>query len=387
MISITDKHNCCGCGSCQQICPVSCITMKSDVEGFCYPETDTDKCINCNLCEKSCPVIGPVVKKEPENSYYSYSLIEDIRKKASSGGLFQTIADWVIDSGGIVFGARFDKQWNVIHDYSDKSEVVTAFCGSKYLQSRIGDCYKLAKAFLEDAKTVLFSGTPCQIHGLKRFLKKEYKNLITIDFVCHGVPSPAIWQSYLDFTAKKSGIDINRISSINFRDKSTGWKNYSLTIKDYQKCIASTSFRQDSYMQLFLRNYILRPSCYNCKFKDGTNVSDITLGDFWGVSDVLPEIDDNKGLSIVLANTSKGTDILSEIKSIVINPLALQDCIYRNPSYNSSSSEPVDRNTFWNSFYQKEYLGALSFLKSIQPSAFSLMKHRIKTFLRSLLNK
>lgn len=384
MIVVNDKHNCCGCGACSQTCPLSCVTMKTDKEGFCYPETDTDICTSCGLCETVCPMTGTVDKKKPENTFISYSSDETLRKNGSSGGMFQTIAQKVISLGGIVFGARFDDNWNVVHDYADNKEGITAFCGSKYLQSRIGNSFKQAELFLDKGKTVLFSGTPCQIHGLKKYLKKDYPNLITVDFVCHGVPSPSVWQSYIDFTARRKSIDRKNISSINFRDKCSGWKRYSVTIKDDNNVSESTPFNQNSYMQLFLRDYILRPSCYNCSFKNGANISDVTLGDFWGVNDIHPEWDDDKGLSVCLANSTKGAEILSRLDSTVVNPLPLQDCLHKNPSYYHSAQEPLDRPSFWNSFEENGYNGALAFLKSIKPSAFSTVKFRIKSFFRSL---
>lgn len=384
MIVIDNKHNCCGCGACVQACPQSCISMQIDEEGFYYPKTDSQKCTGCGLCEKVCPVMQPLYKITPENSYVSYSSVEKTRKNGSSGGMFQTIAEYVINQGGIVFGARFDNEWNVIHDYTDHIEGLKVFCGSKYLQSRIGDCYRQAKSFLDNGKTVLFSGTPCQIHGLKRYLKKEYTNLLTIDFICHGVPSPKVWQSYINYNTCKKGLEKKHISDIYFRDKATGWKQYSLTIRQQLGAIASTPFRYDSYMQLFLKDYILRPSCYNCKFKNGANLSDITLGDFWGVSDIHPEWDDDKGLSILLANSSKGTETVSKLDSIVIHPLSLKDCVHKNPSYKCGAKEPINRNAFWNSFNRKGYYGAMSFLKRIQPSAFSRIKQRVKSYFHSL---
>jgi len=387
MMVINDKYNCCGCGACYQVCPQSCISMKYDDEGFFYPHTNTDLCTNCSLCELTCPTKNDVCNIHPQDTFVSYSLIDNIRQKGSSGGLFQTIAEYVIRSGGIVFGARFDQNWNIIHDYTDTIKGITAFCGSKYLQSNTGNSYKQSKSFLDKGKMVLYSGTPCQIYGLKKYLRKEYANLITIDFVCHGVPSPKVWQSYLDYSISKKGISRQKIAHISFRDKCTGWKRYSLTIKDDQGTKASTPFKKSSYMQLFLRNFILRPSCYNCRFKNGTNISDITLGDFWGVTDIRPDLDDDKGLSILLVNSPKGMEIVSKQTSIICNPMPLSECIHKNPSYNEAVTEPADRPLFWNEFNQDGFVGAIKFLKKNQPSTFSILKYKIKTIFRSLSHK
>lgn len=389
MVVITDKHDCCGCGACVQACPHSCISMHADKEGFLYPESDPGKCVNCNLCEKVCPVdyADAVEIHTPQRTFVSCSTNDDIRKNGSSGGMFQTIAEYVIGLGGVVFGARFDKQWNVIHDYTDNICGIQDFCGSKYIQSKIGECFKQARSFLDEGRTVLFSGTPCQIHGLKKYLRKEYDNLLTIDFVCHGVPSPAVWHSYLNYTANRNGISTEHISGISFRDKRTGWKKYSLTIRKQDGIVESLPFMKNSYMNLFLKDLILRPSCYTCKFKNGTNVSDITLGDFWGVSDICPEQDDDRGLSIVLINSFKGNEIISKLESIKIQSLDFQQCIHKNPSYIGAAKELPDRIPFWHIFEHKGYEGALSFLRSIQPSGFSQLKYKIKIFLRSLLHK
>lgn len=386
MTVIDDKHNCCGCSSCVQACPQSCISLQADQEGFLYPATDTARCISCNICEKVCPMTGHVVNRLPEQSYVTYSTKDSVRNCGSSGGMFQTIAEYVVRTGGIVFGARFDEQWNVVHDCSDNIEGIKAFCGSKYMQSRIGQCFRQAKAFLEEGREVLFTGTPCQIHGLKKYLRKEYDNLLTIDFVCHGVPSPAVWQSYLEYTAANSNVAKEQVSSVSFRDKRTGWKQYSLTIGNNGRIISSKTFRKDSYMQLFLHDLTLRPSCYSCRFKNGTNVSDITLGDFWGVTDICPEIDDDCGLSITLANSSKGCRIISELDSAIVRPMTFQECIHKNPSFVRPAQESPDRDSFWNCFRQKGYAGAASFLKSIQPSRFSRLKYGIKIFVRKLLH-
>lgn len=197
MIHITDKRDCCGCNSCVQRCPKSCIRMREDDEGFLYPEVDESVCIDCGLCEKVCPVIHQARENRPIVVCAAKNKSEEIRYQSSSGGVFTALANEIIREGGVVFGAGFDENWEVKHDCTETVEGLSAFRGSKYVQSRIGDSFKKAEQFLKIGRTVLFSGTPCQIAGLKRFLRKEYDNLLTVDFICHGVPSPGVWREYL----------------------------------------------------------------------------------------------------------------------------------------------------------------------------------------------
>ena len=208
MISITSKEMCCGCAACEQRCPKSCIVMREDEEGFLYPQTDMSKCIDCGLCEKVCPVLNQGEKRKPLYVYAAKNKNPQIQLYSSSGGVFTHIAEQIIQNNGVVFGARFDENWAVKHDYTETLEGLAAMRGSKYVQSRIGSTYQQAKDFLEAGRLVLFSGTPCQIRGLKLFLAKEYENLLTVDLVCHGVPSPEIWRQYLHEIIATGGADI-----------------------------------------------------------------------------------------------------------------------------------------------------------------------------------
>ena len=213
MITITDKSKCCGCNACVQACPKQCIEMHEDDEGFLYPRVDTTRCIDCGKCEKVCPVINQAEPHRPIKVYAAINPDEEIRRQSSSGGIFTLLAEQTIKEGGVVFGARFDESWQVTHDYTESIEGLASLRGSKYVQSCIGDTFLKAEAFLKQGRKVLFTGTPCQISGLKKYLHKEYENLLTVDFVCHGVPSPLIWQKYLSETLE------------NFRAKRGAGKN------------------------------------------------------------------------------------------------------------------------------------------------------------------
>ena len=196
MIIINKREDCCGCSACQQVCPQECITMIPDKEGFYYPHIDLDKCINCHLCEKVCPIINQGTERNPLEVYAAYNKNEDVRAKSSSGGIFSLIAEKVIQNKGVVFGVKFDSDLNVTFGYTDTIEGIGQFRGSKYIQAHLGDTYKIAAKFLKDGRLVLFSGTPCQVAGLKGFLNKDHPNLLTLDIICEGVPSQKIWKRY-----------------------------------------------------------------------------------------------------------------------------------------------------------------------------------------------
>ena len=198
MINICNKSMCCGCAACVQRCPKQCIAMEADGEGFLYPLVDTDKCINCSLCEKVCPMLNPGEERVPLHTYAARCTDEGIRRDSSSGGVFSVLAGEVLAGGGVVFGARFDDDWGVVHDFCTTPKGLAAFRGSKYVQSNIGDSYLRTEAFLKEGRRVIFSGTPCQIAGLKRFLRREYDNLLAVEVACHGVPSPLVWRRYLE---------------------------------------------------------------------------------------------------------------------------------------------------------------------------------------------
>lgn len=204
MIHITDKSKCCGCNACVQRCPKQCIAMREDEEGFLYPKVDVAVCIDCGLCEKVCPVINQNVPKEPLQVFAAKNKNEDQRLRSSSGGVFILLAENIIKQGGVVFGARFDKNWEVEHGYAETLEELEPLMRSKYVQSRIGNTYKEAEMFLKQGRKVLFVGTSCQIAGLHKFLRKEYENLLTVDFICHGVPSPGVWRKSSEERSRKA---------------------------------------------------------------------------------------------------------------------------------------------------------------------------------------
>ena len=369
MIDIKIKRDCCGCSACVQKCPRECILLKEDNEGFLYPEVEKSTCVNCGLCEKVCPFINVGTLRKPMDTYAAKCLDENIRKRSSSGGIFTLLGKKVIESGGVVFGARFNETWEVVHDYTETEEGLDAFCGSKYVQSRVGDAYIQTERFLKQGRMVLFSGTPCQIRGLRLFLRQDYKNLFTVDFICHGVPSPKVWREYLNEAImmpeheeceKKSTLVLNPLSaikSINFRDKYLGWKEYSIVIQgnftgqaDKNTVLLSDMHINNPFMKVFLSDLILRPSCYDCKTKGGRSGSDITIADFWGIQNIMPEFDDDKGVSAVMINNYQGEEFIKAIKEYIeCYNILYTDVLKYNPAFEKSSIEPKSRLDFFNS--------------------------------------
>ncbi|WP_272961389.1 Coenzyme F420 hydrogenase/dehydrogenase, beta subunit C-terminal domain [Barnesiella viscericola] len=316
MIKITDKRDCCGCAACVQCCPKRCISLKEDEEGFLYPDVNIEECIDCHLCEKVCPWIDRPDKQQPLDALAVKNRNDGERMASSSGGVFILLAKKVIERGGVVFGAVFDDNWEVVHTYAETIDGVKPMMGSKYVQSRIGNCYREAEKFLKSGRDVLFTGVPCQITGLHKFLRKEYPNLLSVDCLCHGVPSPGIWRRYLHEAV--GGADYkDQITGIEFRNKYLGgWKNYSFLItgkavsNDENKVLYSEAHDKNAYMRGFLSDIYLRPSCYSCKCKNGASHSDLTLADFWGIDVISPDVYDDKGVSLIIVSSEKGKSLL-----------------------------------------------------------------------------
>lgn len=316
MITVTDKKICSGCRACLQSCPKHCISMVVDDEGFAYPKVDESKCVNCGLCERKCPFLNPYEEQISPEIYACYNKCESIRMNSSSGGIFSLLAKKILAEKGVVFGARFDDEWQVVLDYTESIEGLIPFMGSKYVQSRTGDAFAQCESFLKKGRKVLFSGVPCQIAGLKHFLRKDYDNLWTCEVICHGSPSPKVWNCFLDTIARNK----KDICEINFRDKKDGWKNFNFSIKKIEKIKEFVDHRRHPYMKAFLSDLISRPSCYNCKAKMGKSHSDIALGDFWNVSNLNLGMDDDKGTSMMVVYTQHGKDLVDwdEIQSCLV---------------------------------------------------------------------
>ena len=315
MIENENKENCCGCTACKNICPKNAIEMKEDEEGFLYPNIDKEKCIDCGLCKKVCPIINKVPNKPPiqQEAYVVNNKNVLVRKQSTSGGAFTAIAEYVIKNNGIVYGASFVNNFNVQHNYTTNINDLQKFRGSKYVQSDVKNTFREVRDFLNAGKMICYSGTPCQIEGLKKYLGKEYENLITVDVVCHAVPSPLVWRKYLHYQKKK--LKMNNIIQVLFRDKSKyGYKYSTMTIKADNK-IYQAGVETDPFLRAFFEDLSVRPSCYNCQFKKQYRVSDFTIWDCFEVEKFDNKLDDDKGTSRILIHTKKGKKVFDEISN------------------------------------------------------------------------
>lgn len=343
----TDKAQCSGCYACCNICPVDAIRMKVNEEGFWYPSVDETVCIHCGRCIQVCQIDNskpPKVDMDTE-AYACMNLDNGKRLASSSGGIFIELAQYVISHDGIVFGAAFDKHLKLRHTFASTMEECRAFMGSKYLQSQIGRSYSDAKRFLDQKKMVLFTGTPCQIHGLKLFLGREYANLITADLACHGVPSPAVFDKYIsDLEQQHHG----KVTSFYFRSKKKGWNNFCTEVHFDTQEQRIQSHNECPFDKGFLTNLYLRPSCYVCKNKGDNRYSDLVMGDYWGIEKVHKEMSDDQKGSVLFVRTEKGRHIFDAIKGNF-------KCLNGDDSYgnteNIAISKPVPMNPHRDDFF------------------------------------
>lgn len=307
------QTECTGCGACYNICPQHAIKMVELKNGFLYPNIDTNKCLNCGLCRSVCQLYNKNSYKTKYNVYGGFIKDDNIRKKSSSGGIFYAISEKILSSGnGIVFAVRFDSKFKAIYDsFTDLSQIYP-FMGSKYMQAEIGNAFLNVKKSLLEGKTVGFVGTPCQINGLNLFLGKQYDNLYMIEILCHGVTS------YNTFRDKISNdINVNSLTYVNFRDKTNGWQNYNLTLKDDTKTYSQLA-SQTPFMKTFLNDSYLRPSCYKCMSKVTKTGAVLSIGDFWGVSAISKIKNDNKGISFIQTYNLKGDNFLHSLNNLFI---------------------------------------------------------------------
>ena len=331
---------CSGCTACMAVCPAQCIVMRRDRQGFDYPVANPDRCIGCGKCEKVCPVLNPMEAAEPLASYAVR--VPEYVSGSSSGGVFPALAKKVVDEGGSVFGAVLNSDMTVCHAEADDMAGVEAMRGSKYVQSDMYDAFTDVKALLEEGRKVLFSGTPCQVAGLNKFLGRAYDNLLTVDVACHGVPSPGLWEKYVSALGTRYG---GRVTGVKFRDKSRSWRSYEFTVETPEGEFSVPRFK-DVYMALFLQDMSLRPSCYSCPSKGGRSHSDLTLADLWNVSAVAAGMDDDKGASLVLTNTPKGVAMLESVSEELM-AVDFAEAKKRNAGFSADVKVPERRDDFF----------------------------------------
>lgn len=353
MIEITSPDKCCGCSACASICPKNAIKMSPDNLGFLYPVINKDKCINCGACDKVCQfndLYDKSTNYEKPETYAARHINNDEVDKSRSGAIFAAISDYVITQGGVVYGAGYTEHFRVIHKRAVTADERDEFRGSKYVQSDLTGIFPSVKKDLEEGRFVLFSGTPCQISGLKGYIGKSLRNnLLLIDLVCHGVPSPYIWRDYIDYIEKKTH---DKIVSVNFRDKKKyGWKAHKESFKFKHNSV----WEKGTYTKLFNKHIMFRHSCGNCPFTNLRRPGDITLADFWGWEKVVPDFNkDDKGISLLLINTEKGTKIFNLIKeNIITQKIEIEQCL--QPNLQHPSRINLKREAFEKDYSKKGF--------------------------------
>lgn len=347
-INELDKNNCTGCRMCEQICPVKAIEMVENKEGFIEPKVNEEKCINCGLCFKRCPQLNDVKNNRLDEIkvYAAKNKNIEEQKESSSGGIFSILANYVLENNGIVYGCAFNSNLIAEQISIESKEELYKLRGSKYVQSNTQNTFTEAKKDLENNRLVLYSGTPCQIAGLKAFLNKDYDNLITVDLVCHGVPSPKLFKKYLEYLEKKYK---SRVINYEFRNKEkNGWGLTSKVVFDNGKKIYINA-NLDAYYKSFLKSYTYREVCYNCKYANSNRISDITLADYWGIQKQIPEFYDKQGISAMLINTKKGFEFFKQLKQ---NMIAKESNIYSVIKENHNLEYPSERVNLRENVYQ-----------------------------------
>jgi coenzyme F420-reducing hydrogenase beta subunit len=383
MIQITNKADCCGCTACASVCAHHAINMEPDKEGFLYPTLNRNLCTECELCEKVCPILQRKGQELLPNQLQYKALRlknNELLKRSSSGGAFIAMASYVINQGGIVCGAKYTNTAIVIHEFAETLNDTEEFMGSKYSQSDIRNILPQIKKYLKSGRLVLFTGTPCQVHGLNLYLQKKYDNLITMDLVCHAVPSPLIFKEYINYNSKKLN---SPIKAIDMRYKGVyGWGHrfaYRYHLQNGKSIIEPNNI--EKWGRLFFSKLIDRPSCHECKFTNYNRCGDLTIADFWDDTNKRPDIYSKEGTSLCLVNSKIGALALEAIKETVIlwdisKEESEQPCLLRATPPNTQ------RDKFWNDYYQKGF--KYIYRKYFTDSYYVRFKHLIKRTLITL---
>lgn len=365
IILFDDKKNCCACGACMNICPKNAIKMQEDEYGFLYPQIDENKCVQCGACKKVCAYQNGQVKNTPIKCYAAVNKNKDELLKSASGGIFAAMAMTILKDGGVVFGAALDFEDGHAHPHHvavREASQLYRLQGSKYVQSAIENTYAEAKEELDLGKKVLFSGTPCQIAGLYGYLRKEYENLITVDVICHGVPSAKMFDDFLQNETKKRGA--KKVKSYVFRDKKKGWGmngRIQFEMKNGNEKIVYIPARLVSYNTFFLDGFNYRKNCYSCRYANSHRPGDITLGDYWGIEREEPQLlkkkeyDVENGISCVIINSENGMDIVNDIIDMDMQETQFGKIANKNGQLKYPSKYPKKRKSLMELYSKKGY--------------------------------
>lgn len=341
-------EQCCGCTACEKICGYKAISMQENSKGFLEPVVDQDRCVNCGLCEKVCPLRQKIGVSETDfkQGYYAAKRKSDkLRKQSQSGGAFSAVAEEILNRNGCIYGVVLNDELDAVYDRIVSRKHLGKLKGSKYVQASVGNTYLQVKSDLESGKWVLFSGTPCHIHGLKVFLEKRHINtdrLVVVDLICHGVPSPKIYREYRRFFSEMHGK--KRVTNFNFRDKSFGWHGHVAIVS-----LGRKKFVNNDFIRYFYSHLGLRDSCYTCHYANFNRQGDLTIGDCWGIEKFAPEFDDGKGCSLVLTNTCKGQNLWSVIEhEFEVLKIEREQSI--QPNLLHPTEAPEEMELFWKDY-------------------------------------
>lgn len=384
-VKLIDKEDCTGCHACFNACPVHAISMLPDNEGFLHPLVNDEICIDCEQCLYSCPISSKPNVFTKKEVYAAYAKDDEEHATSSSGGVFSVLARYILRNGGYVCGAAFDEAQTLKHILVNTEKELQRIKGTKYVQSEIGDCFSGIKDLLDKGVVVLFSGTPCQVGGLKSFLHKEYDNLLTVDLICHGVPSPEVFRRYLEEMSEGRSVE-----KISFRDKSRSINDIYLTYQFSDNTIIQEKYSDSEYIKGFIQNLTIRPSCFRCRFKGSERCSDITIGDYWGINDFHPEMINDLGTSAVLIHSERGNRYFEQVKDELKCVLSKTDSVsFWNPCMEHSVEYNPSRELFFENFKEipvKENVNRLYRLPEKQVNKTSLTNRVLRKIKRVMDN-
>lgn len=389
MIEVLEHNKCTGCAACYTACSHNAITMQYDEEGFEYPVIKQESCLDCGLCQNVCPVLQydkrQVLRTANNGTQIGYAARNknfEQRMISSSGSIFPPIAEWILVNGGIVVGTAYDENYNAVHLIIDTKEKLKEIQGSKYLQCKVDNTtFKRIMEELKTGRLVLYSGMACQVEGLKTYLRKDYDNLYTIDLICMGIPSSVVWQKYLNAFFKGE-----KILHVNFKEKSFGWDTFSFYVKTDKREFKERGM-ENLYLQSMFRSWNMRPSCFQCPFKKEERFSDFTLADCWGASKLVPEINDNKGLSSVIVHSTKGQELWEKLSDIIdYREISIEDIAAGNSNLIQNKPQTGDRQLFYNLLESNPQKAFIKLCKVKKPTILGRLKGNliriVKTFIK-----